>query len=47
MIITDSVVHDYDAIRYLTGEEIKSVEVRHGRATRQAPLANTIRSRSS
>jgi myo-inositol 2-dehydrogenase / D-chiro-inositol 1-dehydrogenase len=33
MLINDSVVHEFDAIRYLTGEEIKSVQVRLGRAT--------------
>jgi myo-inositol 2-dehydrogenase/D-chiro-inositol 1-dehydrogenase len=36
MLINDSVVHEFDAIRYLTGEEIKSVHVRLGRATRHA-----------
>lgn len=37
MLINDSVVHEFDAIRYLTGEEIKSVQVRRGRASRLAP----------
>jgi len=36
MLINDSVVHEFDAIRYLTGEEIKDVQVRLGRVTRQA-----------
>jgi myo-inositol 2-dehydrogenase/D-chiro-inositol 1-dehydrogenase len=36
MLISDSVVHEFDAIRYLTGEEIKNVQVRLGRATRHA-----------
>jgi myo-inositol 2-dehydrogenase / D-chiro-inositol 1-dehydrogenase len=36
MLINDSVVHEFDAIRYLTGEEIKNVQVRLGRATRHA-----------
>jgi myo-inositol 2-dehydrogenase/D-chiro-inositol 1-dehydrogenase len=37
MLISDSVVHEFDVIRYLTGEEIKNVQVRLGRATRHAP----------
>jgi myo-inositol 2-dehydrogenase/D-chiro-inositol 1-dehydrogenase len=37
MLITDSVVHEFDAIRYLTGEEITSVQVRLGKATSKAP----------
>jgi myo-inositol 2-dehydrogenase/D-chiro-inositol 1-dehydrogenase len=37
MLINDSVVHEFDVIRYLTGEEIKSVQVRLGRVTRHAP----------
>ena len=36
MIITDSVSHEFDAIRYLTGQEIKNVQVRLGRVTRHA-----------
>src|ERR1700758_2609805 len=36
MLINDAVVHEFDAIRYLTGEEIKNVQVRLGRATRHA-----------
>jgi myo-inositol 2-dehydrogenase/D-chiro-inositol 1-dehydrogenase len=35
MLINDAVVHEFDAIRYFTGEEIKSVQVRLGRATRR------------
>jgi myo-inositol 2-dehydrogenase/D-chiro-inositol 1-dehydrogenase len=36
MMITDSVAHEFDAIRYLTGQEIKNVQVRLGRPTRHA-----------
>jgi myo-inositol 2-dehydrogenase / D-chiro-inositol 1-dehydrogenase len=36
MLINDSVVHEFDIIRYLTGEEIRNVQVRLGRATRHA-----------
>jgi myo-inositol 2-dehydrogenase / D-chiro-inositol 1-dehydrogenase len=36
MLITDSVAHEFDAIRYLTGQEIKNVQVRLGRPTRYA-----------
>jgi len=36
MLINDSVVHEFDIIRYLTGEEIDSVQVRLGRSTRHA-----------
>jgi myo-inositol 2-dehydrogenase/D-chiro-inositol 1-dehydrogenase len=36
MLINDAVVHEFDAIRYLTGEEIKSVQVRLGRSSRHA-----------
>ena len=36
MLINDSVVHEFDVIRFLTGEEIKNVQVRLGRATRHA-----------
>ncbi len=36
MLINDSVVHEFDAIRYLTGDEIKDVQVRVGRTTRYA-----------
>ena len=36
MLINDSVVHEFDIIRYLAGEEIKNVQVRLGRATRHA-----------
>ncbi len=37
MLITNSVVHEFDAIRFLTGEEIKTVQVRLGRTSRHAP----------
>lgn len=37
MIINDSVVHEFDAVRFFTGEEIVSVQVRIGRSTRNAP----------
>jgi len=37
MLINDSVVHEFDVIRYVTGEEINSVQVRLGRASRHAP----------
>jgi myo-inositol 2-dehydrogenase/D-chiro-inositol 1-dehydrogenase len=37
MLINDSVVHEFDVIRYLAGEEITSVQVRLGKATRNAP----------
>jgi myo-inositol 2-dehydrogenase/D-chiro-inositol 1-dehydrogenase len=37
MLINDSVVHEFDAIRYFTGEEITTVQVRLGKATRNAP----------
>jgi len=33
MLITDSVAHEFDIVRYLSGTEIKSVQVRLGRAT--------------
>jgi myo-inositol 2-dehydrogenase/D-chiro-inositol 1-dehydrogenase len=36
MLINDSVVHEFDVLRFLTGEEIKNVQVRLGRATRHA-----------
>jgi myo-inositol 2-dehydrogenase / D-chiro-inositol 1-dehydrogenase len=36
MLINDSVVHEFDAIRYLTGQEIRNVQVRMGRGTRHA-----------
>jgi myo-inositol 2-dehydrogenase / D-chiro-inositol 1-dehydrogenase len=36
MLINDSVAHEFDAIRYLTGKEIKNVQVRLGRVTRHA-----------
>lgn len=37
MLINDSVVHEFDAIRFFTGEEITSVQVRMGKSTRTAP----------
>ncbi|MCO1339268.1 inositol 2-dehydrogenase [Kocuria polaris] len=37
MLINDSVVHEFDVVRYLTGEEISSVQVRLGKPTRNAP----------
>jgi myo-inositol 2-dehydrogenase/D-chiro-inositol 1-dehydrogenase len=37
MLINDSVVHEFDAIRFFTGEEITSVQVRLGKATKDAP----------
>ena len=37
MLINDSVVHEFDAVRFFTGEEITSVQVRTGKATRGAP----------
>ncbi|WP_285727856.1 Gfo/Idh/MocA family protein [Psychromicrobium xiongbiense] len=36
MLIHDSVVHEFDAIRFFTGEEITSVQVRLGKATHRA-----------
>jgi len=36
MLINDAVVHEFDVIRYLTGEEIKNVQVRLGRISRHA-----------
>lgn len=37
MLINESVVHEFDAIRFFTGEEITSVQVRFGKATKNAP----------
>ena len=37
MLIHDSVVHEFDAVRFFTGEEITSVQVRLGKRTRNAP----------
>jgi myo-inositol 2-dehydrogenase/D-chiro-inositol 1-dehydrogenase len=37
MLINDSVVHEFDVVRFLTGEEITSVQVRLGKPTRNAP----------
>ncbi|GAA1173663.1 Gfo/Idh/MocA family protein [Nesterenkonia xinjiangensis] len=36
MVIHDSVVHEFDAVRYFTGEEITNVSVRIGRTTSRA-----------
>jgi len=36
MLINDSVVHEFDAIRFFTGEEITSIQVRLGKATKNA-----------
>ena len=36
MLVNDSVVHEFDGIRFITGEEIASVQVRLGRPTRHA-----------
>ena len=36
MLINDSVVHEFDVIRFLTGDEIVNVQVRLGRSTRYA-----------
>ncbi|MCZ2404053.1 Gfo/Idh/MocA family oxidoreductase [Paenarthrobacter sp. Z7-10] len=36
MLITDSVVHEFDIIRFLVGAEITSVQVRLGKATKNA-----------
>lgn len=37
MLINDSVVHEFDAIRFFTGEEITSVQVRRGKRSSLAP----------
>jgi myo-inositol 2-dehydrogenase / D-chiro-inositol 1-dehydrogenase len=37
MLINESVVHEFDAIRFLTGEEITSVQVRAGKSSKHAP----------
>lgn len=37
MAITDSVVHEIDLSRWLLGEEITAVTIRHGRSSRHAP----------
>jgi myo-inositol 2-dehydrogenase / D-chiro-inositol 1-dehydrogenase len=37
MLINDSVAHEFDVIRYLTGDEIKSVQVRLGPSPSQSP----------
>jgi myo-inositol 2-dehydrogenase/D-chiro-inositol 1-dehydrogenase len=37
MLINDSVVHEFDIIRFLTGEEITGVQVRLGKGTSKAP----------
>lgn len=36
-LIDDTVVHEFDGVRYLTGEEIKTVRVLHGKKSRYAP----------
>jgi myo-inositol 2-dehydrogenase/D-chiro-inositol 1-dehydrogenase len=36
MLINDAAAHEFDAIRYFTGEELKSIQVRLGRTTRYA-----------
>lgn len=35
-LIDDTVVHEFDGVRFLTGEEIKNVRVFHGKKTRHA-----------
>lgn len=37
MLINDSVVHEFDVVRYLTGEEIATVQIRLGRRNSFAP----------
>ncbi|MBO0895221.1 Gfo/Idh/MocA family protein [Arthrobacter sunyaminii] len=37
MLINDSVVHEFDAVRFFSAEEITSVRVRTGKTTRNAP----------
>jgi myo-inositol 2-dehydrogenase / D-chiro-inositol 1-dehydrogenase len=37
MLINDSVVHEFDAIRFFTGGEITSIQVRLGKVTKNAP----------
>jgi myo-inositol 2-dehydrogenase / D-chiro-inositol 1-dehydrogenase len=37
MLITDSVAHEFDILRYLTGSEIKAIQVRLGRVTHYSP----------
>lgn len=37
MLINDSVVHEFDAVRFFTGEEITNVQVRIGRTSSLAP----------
>lgn len=36
MLINDSVVHEFDAVRFFTGGEVTSVQVRLGKSTRNA-----------
>lgn len=38
MLINDSVVHEFDALRFFTGEEVASVQVRTGRQTSQGTM---------
>jgi hypothetical protein len=44
MLINDAVAHEFDAIRYFTGEEIKSVQIRLAGRRDMPTLVNTIRS---
>ena len=37
MLINESVVHEFDAIRFLTGDELASVQVRTGKRSRYSP----------
>ncbi|MCC3301633.1 Gfo/Idh/MocA family protein [Arthrobacter sp. zg-Y895] len=38
MLINDSVVHEFDAVRFFTGEEITAVQVRIGKSTGNSPV---------
>ncbi|WP_434080452.1 Gfo/Idh/MocA family protein [Sanguibacter sp. Z1732] len=38
MLINDSVVHEFDAVRFFTGEEVTSVQVRTSRSTRKGAM---------
>lgn len=38
MLINDSVVHEFDAVRFFTGEEVTSVQVRTGRSTSKGTM---------
>ena len=46
MLINDAVVHEFDVIRYLTGEEIKNVKVGSAGLRVIPTPASTIRSMS-